>query len=106
MLAFRFSGNGLCSLAELEGFLLRSLLGKFPNIGKGKDRMTPGQDLFDSFRPCYIRAFKDAADFAKDEGETIAGTKGAKQDDFVSKEEFRLFCAYVCIYASMVRVLY
>jgi hypothetical protein len=58
--------------------------------------------MFKAFRPCYIRAFKDAADYAKDDGDVIAGTKSAKQDDFVSKEEFRLFCAYVCIYASMV----
>jgi hypothetical protein len=97
------SGNGLCSLAELETFVKASLLRKFPNSGKGKDRITPGEDLFKSFRPCFIRAFKDAADYATDEGETIAGTKNAKHDDFVTKEEFRLFCAYVCIYAAMVR---
>ncbi len=97
-------GNGLCSLAELEGFMLRNLLSKFPNSGKGKDRITPGNDMFKAFRPCYIRAFKDAADYAKDDGETITGTKNAKQDDFVSKSEFRLFCTYVCIYATMVGI--
>ena len=96
------NGNGLCSLAELETFVLKSLLTKFPNSGKGKALKTPGQDLFKAFRPCYIRAFKDAADYAKDDGETIKGTKGAKQDDYVSEEEFRLFCAYICIYAAMV----
>jgi hypothetical protein len=95
-------GNGLCSLAELETFILQSLLSKFPNAGKGKDRTTPGHDLFRAFRPCYIRAFKDAADYAKDDGIVINGTKSSTQDDFVSKDEFRLFCAYVCIYASMV----
>jgi hypothetical protein len=96
-------GNGLCSLAELETFVKAKLLAKFPSSGKGKDRITPGEDLFKAFRPCYIRAFKDAADYAKDDGETIAGTKNAKQDDFVSKEEFRFFCAYACVYGSMVR---
>ena len=96
------NGNGLCSLAEIETFVLKRLLSKYPNTGKGKDLKTPGQDLFKAFRPCYIRAFKDAADYAKDDGKTIKGTKSAKQDDFVDKSEFRLFCVYVCIYASMV----
>jgi hypothetical protein len=95
-------GNGLCSLAELETFVLKGLVTKFPSTGKGKDRKMPGEDMFKAFRPCYIRAFKDAADYAKDSGQTIAGTKNAKQDDFVSKEEFRFFCAYVCIYGCMV----
>jgi hypothetical protein len=95
-------GNGLCSLAELETFVLQSLLTKFPNTGKGKDRQTPGHDMFKAYRRCYIRAFKDAADFAQDDGEVIDGFKDATQDDYVSKDEFRFFCAYVCIYASMV----
>ena len=60
------------------------------------------QDLWTAFRPCYIRAFKDAADYAPDYGEVVKGTKNAKQDDFVSKEEFRIFCIYVIIYAAMV----
>lgn len=89
-------------MAELEAFLLQNILSKFPNTGKGLERKTPGHDMFKAFRPCYIRAFKDAADYAKDDGDVIAGTKDAKQDDYVSKEEFRLFCAYLCIYASMV----
>jgi hypothetical protein len=97
-------GNGLCSLAELETFVLQSLLTKFPNKGKGKERQTPGQDLFKAFRRCFIRAFKDAADYAQDDGAVINGTNDATQDDFVSKDEFRFFCAYVCIYASMVAV--
>ena len=96
------NGNGLCSLAELETWVLKALLAKYPNTGKGKDLKTPGRDLWDAYRPCYIRAFKDAADYAKDEGVTIKGTKSAKQDDFVDKKEFRLFVIYVCIYAAMV----
>jgi hypothetical protein len=96
------NGNGLCSLSELDTFVKLCLVTKFPNTGKGKERKTPGEDLWKAFRPCYIRAFKVAADYAKDDGETIAGTKNAKQDDFVSNEEFSFFLAYVCIYASMV----
>ena len=33
---------------------------------------------------CYIRAFKDAADYGIDTGSIIAGTKGATNDDFVT----------------------
>ena len=28
--------------------------------------MEPGRDLFDAFRPCYIRAFNDAKDIVDD----------------------------------------
>ena len=57
--------------------------------------------MWTAFRPCYIRAFKDAADYAPDYGKVVKGTKNAKQDDFISKEEFRIFCVYVIIYAAM-----
>ena len=95
------NGNGLCSLAELENFVVKSLVTKFPKVGKGKDMKEPGRDLFDAFRPCYIRAFTDAKDYAKDTGKVIEGTKKATDDDFVSKSEFRLFCVYVIVYAGM-----
>jgi len=52
------NGNGLCSLAELEGFVLQTLLGAYPK--KGKDEPEVGRDLFELYRPCYIRAFNDA----------------------------------------------
>ena len=57
------NGNGLCSLAECETYMLKKLLVKFPKTGKGKDTLEPGKDIWSAFRPCYIRAFKDAADF-------------------------------------------
>ena len=62
------NGNGLCSLAELETWVLGVLVGKFPKTGKGKDMKEPGKDIWDAFRPCYLRSFKDAADYAKDDG--------------------------------------
>jgi hypothetical protein len=74
---------------------------KYPRVGKGKDMQEPGKDIWDAFRPCYIRAFKDAADWSYDDGTTISGTKSAKQDDFVSIDEFRVFNAYVVIYAAI-----
>ena len=49
-----------------------------------------GKDLFDAFRPCYIRAFNDAKDFKADDGKVLDGTKDSTADDFVSKGEFRL----------------
>jgi hypothetical protein len=95
------NGNGLCSLAELEGFVLATLLASYPRSGKGKEMKEPGRDLWTAFRPCYIRAFNDAKDYKADTGAKIKGTKKATDDDFVSKEEFRLFNAYLCVYASM-----
>ena len=101
------NGNGLCSLAELETWMLAVLMAKHPKNPKKKDSkgnpLERGKDLWDAFRPSYIRAFNDAKDFKADTGKVIEGTKSATDDDFVSKGEFRLFCAYVCIYASMVR---
>jgi hypothetical protein len=34
------NGNGLCSLAELETFVLKSLMTKYPKTGKGKNCTT------------------------------------------------------------------
>ena len=93
------NGNGLCSLAELETWVLSVLLAKYPKSKDGKEK---GRDLWELFRPSYIRAFTDAKDFKHDDKETIEGTKAATADDFVSKGEFRLFNAYLCVYASMV----
>ena len=76
------TSKGLCSLAELETFVLASLMSKYPKTGKGKALKTPGQDLFKAFRPCYVRAFSDAKDYKKDTGDVIAGTKDATDDDF------------------------
>jgi len=95
------NGNGLCSLAELETWILGVLLAKYPKTKKdGPER---GRDLWELFRPSYIRAFADAKDYKHNDGEVIEGTKNANADDFVSKGEFRLFNAYLCVYASMVR---
>jgi hypothetical protein len=70
--------------------VLKSLLTKYPKTGKGKEMKTPGYDLFKAFRPCYMRAFSDAKDYKADSGEVLAGLVSATQDDFVSRDEFRL----------------
>lgn len=57
------------------------------------------------YRPCYIRAFNDAKDIAKqvelkNSAAAFAGSKSTT-DDYVTATEFRLLCAYLCIYACM-----
>ena len=37
------NGNGLCSLAEIETFVLKRLLATYPNTGKGNELKTPGK---------------------------------------------------------------
>ena len=44
---------------------------------------------------------QDAKDYKQDDGNVIAGTKNATDDDFVTFEEFQLFNIYTCIYAAM-----
>eukprot|EP00978_Attheya_sp_CCMP212_P030753 scaffold114210_cov55-Attheya_sp.AAC.6 len=72
------NGNGLLSLAEADAWINRRL------IAAGR------QDLWDKFRPCYVRAFGRAKDIA-------AGST----DDYVTITEFRFLNAYICIYAAM-----
>jgi len=95
------NGNGHCSLAELETWVLQVLVAKYPRVGKGADMKEPGKDLFQTFRPSYLRAFSDAKDYQADSGAKIKGAKNATDDSFVQKGEFRLFCCYLCIYATM-----
>lgn len=98
------AGNGLCSLAELEMFIKMSLLRAFPPNYRSPDRKTPGDDVFKAFRHCYIRAFKDAVEVARNDDKAERGTKSLK-NDLVTREQFRFFCAFVCIYGCMVRGL-
>jgi len=103
------NGNGLCSLAELETWVMAKLMNAYPKdkskLDARGDPVERGRDLFDLFRPSYIRAFTDAKDYKKDDGKVLDGTKAATNDDFVSFGEFRLFCVYLCIYGTMVRTI-
>ena len=38
-----------------------------------------GRDLFDAFRPCYIRAYNDAKDIMDAGGKVLEGTKKATE---------------------------
>ena len=78
--------------------MLKALIAKFPKANGAE----PGRDLWDAFRPCYIRAYNDAKDYKKDDGEVLEGTKDTTSSDLVTFGEFRICCAYLCVYATMV----
>lgn len=86
------NGNGMCSLAEVDGWIKDVLQDSF---GKNDDYLI----IWKRFRPCYIRAFNDANDIAGEKG--LKGSTTTTTDSYVTKAEFRLFCAYLCIYATM-----
>merc|ERR1740117_2644372 len=73
------NGNGYVSLAETGKWIKDSLTNFLENADKALI-------VYKSFYPSYIRAFKDA---------------GASTDDYVQKSEFRLLCAYLCLYGIM-----
>ena len=87
------NGNGYLSLAEFDGWIKQTLLNEKALSHDDADR------LWHEFRPCYIRAFKDAADVMTDV--RVAGTASATTDDYIQKGEFRVACAYLIIYAAM-----
>ena len=78
------NGNGLVSLAEADGWIQKYLMLEYGNdIGK---------DIWKAFRPSYIRAFNDAKDVADSVSKGKINT-----DDYVSKAEFRILAAYLCL---------
>jgi len=85
------NGNGYVSLAETGKWIKDSLTNFLENADKALI-------VYKSFYPSYIRAFKDAADASKDK--KIKGAS-ASTDDYVQKSEFRLLCAYLCLYGIM-----
>jgi len=86
------NGNGMCSLAECDGWVQKVLQAQYPD----DDEYLL---IWKRYRPCYIRAFNDANDIAGEKG--LKGSTTTTTDSYVTKVEFRLFCAYLCIYASM-----
>jgi len=89
------NGNGLVSLAEFDGWIKKTLLLNADSPeGQGEaDR------LWKLYRPSYIRAFNDAKDLKADR--PVKTTGDASTDDYVTKGEFRLAVAYLCLYAAM-----
>jgi len=87
-------GSGHCSLAQLEGYILTMLEGAYPK--KQEDCPTTGRELHDLYRPCYGLAFSSVKATKADSGEMPEGATVV-----VNVGEFRLFCAYVCMYCSL-----
>ena len=85
------NGNGYASLAECELFLKYVLM----NTKQGKDK-EKGKLLFQTFRPSYIFAFQGSNGLGASKNKGILDS-----NDYVQKNEFRVFAAYICIYAGM-----
>ena len=93
------NGNGHCSLAEIDGWIHKTLFTYLKQLKRyNAEAKEKAEDLWKCYRPSYIRAFNDAKDIGKDKN--IGGVK-ATEDDYVQIKEFRLLCAYLCIYALM-----
>jgi hypothetical protein len=87
------NGNGYLSLAEADSWILKRLM-SYKKIDKDA-----ANRIWKTFRPAYIRAFKDAADAMPDK--IVAGTKTATTDDYVQRGEFHLLCSYLLIYVGL-----
>jgi len=79
------NSNGKCSLAAISQHV-RSVLYK----EHGKVR---GEELFDLYRPTYIRAFTAA--------KTITKSDDSEDENYINYPEFRILNAYLCVYAGM-----
>ncbi len=91
------NGSGYCSLLDVETFILKTLSKDYGN--------DEGRMLFRLFKPCFVYAF----DAAKIVVKSKAGSENiynVDEDDFVTQTEFRIFNAYLCIYASMLDAFY
>ncbi len=81
------NGSGYASLAELENYIKHGLTGAFPR--------NRARDLFIRFRKSYIKAFQRAKSLHDE------GGNDAVSEQYVSFAEFRLFNAYLCVYAAL-----
>jgi hypothetical protein len=85
------NGNGLVSLAEFDGWIQKSL-----KLDNGEDE---GDRIWKLYRPAYIRAFNDAKDTNAER--EVKSVGDATTDDYVTKGEFRIACAFLCSYVAM-----
>ena len=83
------NGNGYVSLAEADGFILKTLQAALGDGG--------GEDLFRLYRPAYLPAFNRVKNVAPDHA--IQGMQ-ATADDYVTKKEFRLMCSFLILYVQ------
>ena len=76
-----YNGTDKLSLAECWGWVQTKLLGTI-------DDEEEAMKIYRFYQPSYILAFNDAKDIDD-------------KDDYVTKSEFRVLVAYLCIYAAM-----
>jgi len=76
------NSNGMLSLAEVDSWIKLTL--------QATHKSHKGNQLYRLYRPSYIHAFDAAKSLA-----------GGSTDEYVTKKEFRLLNAYLCIYAEM-----
>ena len=88
------NGNGFVSLAEADGWVLVQLTHAL------KDEVSAGE-LWRRFRPSFIHAFNDAKDVKRGSKAVLKGAETATEDDYVTRSELRILCAYLCLYAIM-----
>jgi hypothetical protein len=100
------NGSGSCSLSEIDAWIKTMLVntrGRINGVNmarlqsfrdsKSQTGMTEEDRIWNLFKPCYKRAFNDASD--------VLGHADQRNDGLIQKGEFRLLCAYLCIYARM-----
>jgi hypothetical protein len=104
------NGSGSCSLCEIDSWIKMRLVfsrKRINNVNMAKlasFRRKSIQDISDEeqiwlrFRPSYIKAFNDAAD--------VIGNENLQNDGLVQNQEFRILCAYLCVYARMYDAFY
>eukprot|EP01052_Picozoa_sp_SAG31_P025159 SAG31_NODE_2191_length_6228_cov_2.962806_3_plen_780_part_00 len=91
--AWDSNGNGMLSLAEVDRAVKETL-----EASHGSD----GEQLWERYRPSYIRAFTDASDAVPDK--KIQSGTNLTGDDVVTKREFRVLQSYLRLYATMYEV--
>jgi len=79
------NGTGKCSLASISQHVKSSL--------KKELGIERGTEMFDLYRPSYIRAFVASKGIAK--------TGDPDDDNYINFAEFRVLNAYLCVYAGM-----
>ena len=104
------NGSGSCSLCEIDTWIKTRLVfsrKRINNVNMAKlasfrrksiHKLSDEEQIWLRFRPSYIKAFNDAAD--------VIGNENLQNDGLVQKQEFRILCAYLCVYARMYDAFY
>jgi len=94
--AWDYNANGYVSLAEAGSGIKATLISSTKNH-------RAGECLYRRFYPSYIRAFNDAKDASNGKKKTRRAAKPT-DEDFVTRDEFRLLLVYLGVYATWFEV--